>query len=77
MEIKMNKEVLNKLKSDPKYLTFLRQNSSWYKVLNRDVGSYNEFQKAMKEKYKLRTIDKIDNIVNSVDLVTKILDASK
>lgn len=77
MEIKMNREVLNKLKNDPKYLTFLRQNSSWYKVLNRDPNSYNEFQKAMKEKYKLRTIDKIDNLVNSVDLVTKILDASK
>lgn len=73
----MNREVLNKLKNDPKYLTFLRQNSSWYKVLNRDPNSYNEFQKAMKEKYKLRTIDKIDNLVNSVDLVTKILDASK
>ena len=77
MEIKMNKEVLNKLKSDPKYLKFLRQNSSWYKTLNRNPNSYNEFVKAMKEKYKLRTIDKIDSFVTSVDLVTKILDASK
>lgn len=77
MEIKMNKEVLNKLKSDPKYLKFLRQNSSWYKILNRDPNSYNDFQKAMKEKYKLRTIDKIDNFVTSVDLITKVLDASK
>lgn len=77
MEIKMNKKVLNKLKSDPKYLKFLRQNSSWYKTLNRDPNSYNDFQKAMKEKYKLRTIDKIDNFVTSVDLITKVLDASK
>ncbi len=77
MVIKMNKEVLSKLKNDPKYLTFLRQNSSWYKTLNRNPNSYNDFQKAMKEKYKLRTIDKIDNFVTSVDLITKILDASK
>lgn len=77
MEIRMNKEVLNKLKGDPKYLKFLRQNSSWYKTLNRNPNSYSDFQKAMKEKYKLRTIDKIDNFVTSVDLITKVLDASK
>ena len=74
MEIKMNREVLEKLKQDPKYL---RQNSIWYKTLNRDPTKYNEFVKAMKVKYKLRTIDKIDNFVDSVDLITKILDASK
>ena len=77
MVIKMNKEVLEKLKQDQKYLKYLRQNSLWYKALNRDPSKYNEFVKAMKIKYKLRTIDKIDNFVDSVDLVTKILDASK
>lgn len=73
----MNREVLEKLKQDPKYLKYLRQNSLWYKTLNRDSNKYNEFVKAMKVKYKLRTIDKIDNFVDSVDLITKILDASK
>lgn len=77
MEIKMNREVLEKLKQDPKYLKYLRQNSSWYKLLNRDPLEYTEFIKNMKIKYKLRTIDKIDNFVDSVDLITKILDASK
>ena len=77
MEIKMNREVLEKLKQDPKYLKYLRQNSLWYKTLNRDPTKYNEFIKEMKVKYKLRTIDKIDNFVDSVDLITKILDASK
>lgn len=73
----MNREVLEKLKQDPKYLKYLRQNSLWYKTLNRYPTKYNEFVKAMKVKYKLRTIDKIDNFVDSVDLITKILDASK
>lgn len=73
----MNKEVLSKIKEDPKFHTFLRQNSEWYKTLNRDPSTYNDFIKSMKEKYKLRTIDKIDNVITSVDLITKILDASK
>ena len=30
----------------------------------------------MKKKYKLRTIDKVDNFVDGVDLVTKIISAT-
>ena len=30
----------------------------------------------MKKKYKLRTIDKVDNFVDTVDLVTKIINIS-
>ena len=69
----MKIEVLNKLKEDKKYLSFLRENSNWYKELNRNSENLDLFIKKMKEKYKLRTIDKVDNIVNSVDIITKIL----
>ena len=74
MEKIMKIETLNKLKEDKKYLTFLRENSQWYKVLNRDANKFDLFKSKMKEKYHLRTIDKVDNIVDSVDLITKILD---
>ena len=70
----MKIDTLNKLKEDKKYLTFLRENSQWYKVLNRDANKFDLFKSKMKEKYHLRTIDKVDNIVDSVDLITKILD---
>jgi hypothetical protein len=30
----------------------------------------------MKEKYKIRTIDKIDNFMDSVDLISKIFNAA-
>jgi hypothetical protein len=45
-------------------------------MLNRDSNSYNKFVHDMKIKYKLRAIDKVDNFVDSVDLITKIIDAS-
>ena len=64
MEIKMNREVLEKLKQDPKYLKYLRQNSLWYKTLNRDPTKYNEFVKAMKVKYKLTPSDKINRTID-------------
>ncbi len=73
----MQYEVLNKLKEeDNKFLKYLRQNSNWYKELNRNPESYDLFVKKMKEKYKLRTIDKVDNFIDSVDLITKIISAS-
>lgn len=69
----MNIEVKKKLDDNPKYLELLRMNSYWYKILNRDYTKYDEFIKDMKVKYKLRTIDKIDNAIDMVDLVTKFI----
>ena len=67
MVMRMQYEVLNKLKENDKYLKFLRQNSNWYKELNRNPKSYDLFVKKMKEKYKLRTIDKVDNFVDRLN----------
>ena len=67
----MNREVFEKL--EPKYIGFLRENSYWYKELNRNSKSVDTFIKEMKVKYKLRTIDKVDSFVDSVDLISKII----
>ena len=69
-------EVKDKLDKDPRFKKYLRENSNWYKELNRDPSSYDKFVKEMKKKYKLRTIDKVDNFVDTVDLVTKIINLS-
>ena len=69
----MNLELKKNFDENPKYLELLRLNSHWYKILNRDHTKYEEFVKEMKVKYKLRTIDKIDNVIDTVDLITKII----
>ncbi len=69
----MNIEVKQKLDENPKYKELLRLNSHWYKILNRDHTKYEEFVKEMKTKYKLRTIDKIDKTIDTIDLITKII----
>ena len=70
----MNRSVLDKLISEEKYRLFLRENSNYYKELNRDYKYYDTFKKEMKEKYKLRVIDKVDNVVDSIDLISKFID---
>ena len=72
----MNLYTQYRIRNNANSLRYLRENSNWYKQLNRDPNSYNEFVKEMKVKYKLRTIDKIDNFVDTVDLVTKIINIS-
>ena len=72
----MKSEVLKKLRDNKKYYDFLHENSNYYKLLNRSPDNYDKFIKDMKIKYKLRTIDKVDSFVDSVDLITKIIDAS-
>jgi len=72
----VKKELIDKLKENKKFLNYLRENSNWYKELNRNPNNYDKFIKKMKEKYKLRTIDKVDNFVDSVDLITKIINVS-
>jgi len=73
----MDYSVLEKLRKEPKYLNFLRENSMWYKELNRDPKNYDLFIKEMKIKYRLRTIDKIDNVIEATDLITKFMSVSK
>ena len=69
----MRFDVYLKLKEKPIYTKFIREHSYWYKILNRDPNKFNDMVQDMKEKYKLRVSDKIDNVVDSVDLISKFL----
>lgn len=61
------------LDSNPNYKAYLRDNSSWYKILNRNPKMIDIFIKEVKEKYKLRPQDKIDDIIDKIDLVSKFI----
>lgn len=69
----MNKIILQKLKND-KLLEYLKQNSYYIKQLNRNPLSYETFKKEIKEKYNLRVTDKVENIINDIELVSTILE---
>jgi hypothetical protein len=73
----MQLEIQLKLQQDPKMANYLKQNSEWYKYLNRNPLNYNNFVKTMKEQYKIRTTDKIGEIVDNIDLVSNILNVLK
>ena len=69
----MTLELQFKLRSNPLYLEYLHTHSYWYKYLNRNPLSFKEFEEKVKEEYHLRTIDKINKTIDTIDMVTTII----
>ena len=59
--------------SNPDYKRYLRTNSYWYKILSRNPFLIDDFIREVKEKYKLRTTDKINDIMDKIDMVSKFI----
>lgn len=55
------------------YKRYLRSNSYWYKTLNRNPDMVDVFINEVKEKYKLRTTDKINNLIDKIDMISKFI----
>lgn len=70
----MNRIVFEKFKNNPKMYELLKRNSYYLKELNRDPNFYNEFVRIMKEKYKIRITDKINDALDNIDLISNVLE---
>ncbi|HHT38366.1 MAG TPA: hypothetical protein GXZ95_02990 [Mollicutes bacterium] len=73
----MNLDVQFKLKSNSNYQRYIRENSHWYKELNRNPERFNDFVSEMKERYRLRPTDKIVDIASKLELVKTFLSVLK
>ncbi len=62
------------LQENKKFKKYLDENSNYIKYLNRNPEYYKDFIKEMKNMYKERTTDKISDAINTIDIVSSILD---
>lgn len=69
----MSLEVQFKIKNDKNNLRFLRENSHWYKYLNRDSNIFTSFEEEVKTTYKLRTADRISRALDTFDMIQTLL----
>ena len=72
----MTRETQYKIKMNPNYIKYLRENSFWYKELNRN-DDFKLFENEVKNNYKLRTIDKIEKVTDSLDFIARIMSVLK
>ena len=73
----MQLDLQYRIKQDEKQIMFLRENSYWYKYLNRNNKYYKEFIDDMKDKYKLKPTDKINKMMDNINIVRTFLDILK
>ena len=66
-----------KLFEDKNFKRYLIDNSYNIKYLNRNPDYYKDFMHQMKEMYKERQVDKINNVVNTIDMVSSVIDTLK
>lgn len=73
----MNLSLQYRINQDIRQKQFLRENSYWYKYLNRSEYYYKYFLDDMKEKYKLRPTDKLNKVIDNLNMVRSVLDVLK
>lgn len=73
----MKLDVQFKIKNNYLLQKYIRENSYWYKYLNRNPNLISEMEREMKEKYKLTASDKINNISEKLDLLRTFMNVLK
>ena len=59
----MSIDLQYKIKNNLMYQKFLRENSIWYKYLNRNPLLFNDFISDMKDKYELKPSDRLNKVL--------------
>lgn len=73
----MSIEVQLKIDADPRLKRFIRENPIWYKRLNRNPDLFRDFVLDMKDKYKIKTSDKINRALSNIGMLEALLDVLK
>ena len=69
----MDINIMNKIYDNNIYLEYLRYHPKWYIVLNNNPALYSDFEKIVKQEYKITTYDQIDNFKKQIDFINGII----
>lgn len=73
----MDRDTLNIIRNNPYIYNFLREESNYYKMLYRDCNNIKKISYLAKEKYKLRSIDKLEKLSKNINLINTFIDVLK
>ena len=66
-----------KIRNNPNYQKYLRENSYWYKILNRDPEMFKKFEEEVKHKYRLNFADRIGETLKTIEMIQNVLSTLK
>ena len=73
----MHKKVSGPILENKRLIHHLMEQSYWIKELNRNPNALKEFDRQMKIIYKERTSDKINSAIDSVEMISSLIDTLK
>lgn len=73
----MTLDIQFRIKNNPLYKQYLREHSYWYKQLTRNPNSFKNFEEEVKNFYKLRPADRINKMLETIELVQSFMTAFK
>ena len=73
----MRLDIQYRIKENPMYVQFLRENSFYYKLLTRSPDLFSDFERNARERFKVRTIDKLEKLSSTMDLINSLVSTLK
>ena len=73
MSINVQMKILN----TKNYYQYLKENSQWFKELNRDDKNIVKFTDFVKEKYSLKISDRISSALDGINTIQNVLSIIK
>lgn len=73
----MTLDIQFKIRNNPYYIKYIRENSYWYKILNRNPNMFSKFEETVKTNYQLRPSDKIKNTLEMINLMQNVISSLK
>ena len=70
-------DIRQRINSDINLKKYLRENSNWYKYLNRNIYNFKDFEEEVRRVYKLTKADKISKTLETIEMMEKILSTLK
>ena len=70
----MERYLVEKLINNPKLFDHFLHHSYWIKELNRNPKSFPIFERQMKEFYKERITDRVNDAIDGIELVSSLID---
>lgn len=73
----MDLYTINYIKNNPLIYNYLRENSTWYKELNRGSDVLKIIEEEAKKFYKQTTEDRIEKLSRNIELISSFIDVIK
>lgn len=73
----MTLEIQFKIKNNQNYIRYLRENSHWYKLLNRNPAMFRQFEEEVRERLHLRPTDRIEKALEAFSLIQNMITSLK